>query len=363
MRRMACARAGALGVAALLVAGCGETPTRPGFVVTEGPLLAAEFEVVSEECDVVARETVTGFLGLRGEAGNDTHNTVAPGQEVTAFVHTGVLGEEGVHGPATLSLYAPDGDELWTVDLDPDDLGSMTGAAHTFHAPAALGEYMLHARFHGMELNPYVTEDGQCIQIRYHESEAMMSFFVVDDHGEPDPPQTMAGSATGSGHTTFGGQTPDGRRFAFSAITNPNGSVGGEFQLTTAIGARIHGTVTCVRVMTPEAYGFGPMPGAWVARIGGVAGPTNVDGWAGAPVFFTVVDRGQGAAAAPDLISTLFGSVTDPSIPVDQIHCDTGMTWNFDQQGNPVIPVFDGTGALPTRVFPAERGNIQVRAH
>lgn len=127
----------------------------------------------------------------------------------------------------------------------------------------------------------------------------------------------VAASATG-----FGRVSASNRRFAFSAIRKADGSVNGQYQLVTGAGIRIHGTVTCVTVVGN------------VARVGGIADPTNAPGWAGIRTYFTVVDNGEGSSAPSDRISFLHGGGLGP---VDEIHCDAGHPWvaaNLAVDGN-----------------------------
>lgn len=135
--------------------------------------------------------------------------------------------------------------------------------------------------------------------------------------------QGVVASATGSGHFSTPAY-PRGRRFAFSAVRQADGSVKGQYELMTANGLQIHGEVTCITVVGNTA------------RIGGIA--TNSEtGWDGSPTWFTVVDNGEGNGA-PDQISLLSANL-NPAVRADLRHCDSG---------------------VQRFMRPIERGNVQV---
>ena len=123
---------------------------------------------------------------------------------------------------------------------------------------------------------------------------------------------------TGSGHLDdFRFAEPQWRSFSFTASEN-----GGQWQLINRnVPARIHGEVSCVRIIGNEAW---------------FAGPTTVsdrENEIGVNRAFYVVDNGQGSAAAPDQIAFV-PPVLDP-----QAWCDN---------------------AAPRAAFDIEAGNIQI---
>ena len=118
-------------------------------------------------------------------------------------------------------------------------------------------------------------------------------------------------------------------RFTFSAVRHQDGHVSGRFELSTEqnTGARFSGVVTCLAI-----------DGA-TARLGAIttkASGANVsvgDRW-----IWTVVDRGEGMAAPPDLVSDfLFAFPGEP---------EEFCAGNF----NPDLPLVGNA-----------RGNIQIQ--
>lgn len=97
-------------------------------------------------------------------------------------------------------------------------------------------------------------------------------------------------SATGSGHYLVADEI---RSFAFSAAKHADGTTSGEYEIKVhATGVRIHVRVTCMAVSGNTA---------WVAGI--------IDQSSGPPVqegtvsYFYATDNGEGADAAPDIVS------------------------------------------------------------
>lgn len=150
---------------------------------------------------------------------------------------------------------------------------------------------------------------------------------------QPDPlapdaarSAAMAGvevSATGSGHFRWEGSK---RTFAFTGTRHADGRVSGQFQLRTAR-ARIHGTVTCMRVVENEA---------WFGALG-----RDGFGWA-----FRVRDGGEGPGSQ-DMISYAYRWY--PGFA--QQFCDEMPGWAF------LVPIDVGevqvrsTGPRPTVVY------------
>lgn len=134
-------------------------------------------------------------------------------------------------------------------------------------------------------------------------------------------------SAMGHAGITFGTVF---RNFTFNAVRQKDGSVVGHFDLhVPAVGVRQAGEITCMDVF---AAGSGESFG--VGRLGGFI-TKSTTGAEGVPVFFTVVDGGEGARDPSDLLSPLFGGTSED---VEQ-HCTAGSE---------------------VSVFPIENGNIQV---
>jgi hypothetical protein len=117
-----------------------------------------------------------------------------------------------------------------------------------------------------------------------------------DPTGLPRPNASSQGvvqSATGSGHFESGGEL---RTFAFSAVQRADGTVQGEWQVVSRVGAgtKLHGDVVCVSVLGNRA---------WVGtRIESSDNPVVVIGSEGG---FRVVDNGEGNDP-PDQTSVAF---------------------------------------------------------
>jgi hypothetical protein len=109
----------------------------------------------------------------------------------------------------------------------------------------------------------------------------------------------VARSATGSGHFEF--TADDGltalRSFAFDATAARDGTVTGQAQVNNrATGAKLHIRIDCLNVIGNVAVASGIATSA--------TGPENA---AGDTEIFGVEDNGQGADAAPDRITRVFG--------------------------------------------------------
>jgi hypothetical protein len=100
----------------------------------------------------------------------------------------------------------------------------------------------------------------------------------------------VGASATGSGHFYVADEI---RTLAFSAVGHANGTASGQYEIDVhATGVRFHVSVTCLSVSGNTA---------WIAGI--------IDKSSGPPVregtvsYFYAVDNGEGADAAPDIVS------------------------------------------------------------
>ncbi len=127
-------------------------------------------------------------------------------------------------------------------------------------------------------------------------------------------------SVTGSAHITSGGQL---RTLSFTARRHADGTVSGEWQrFTRNLGSLAHGDITCFTIIGNQAW------------LGGVVErTTTVPGG----VFWTVVDNGEGANAAPDQLSLQ----------------NVGLS--------PATVAFFCATTPPRALIPIEAGNIQVR--
>lgn len=144
----------------------------------------------------------------------------------------------------------------------------------------------------------------------------------------------VVASATGSGHiSTLGGN----RTFAFTAREYADGGDKGQLEINFHPGETspiphivVHAEVDCVRVIGN------------VAIISGIVTHTNFPAFENVRGILSVQDNGEGASAAPDLISgaAMGGGViiVPPTSPLD---C---------------------TNVTPPPNQPIERGNVQVRS-
>lgn len=133
------------------------------------------------------------------------------------------------------------------------------------------------------------------------------------------------GSVTGSGHIPFGsGQ----RVLTFHAQDGGNGAASGSYRVNlTAPGLFFEVDVTCVSLVANTA---------WVA---GQISATNAPFiQVGSVSYFYAIDNGEGAGAAPDIVSTA------------RINDVAGEDTRFCTE-RPLL--------LPS--FPIEQGNVQVR--
>ncbi len=143
-------------------------------------------------------------------------------------------------------------------------------------------------------------------------------------------------SVTGSGHVLRDlGLGAKLTMFSYNAIRRVGGETSGQFQFNfRAASLVVHGTVTC---LTSAGN---------VAWIGGVIDRLQSDDPAdqelvGTDIWWRVTDNGQGAAAQPDLTTSLLFTI--PGVPI------TALSWCTDQPMRGVER-------------PIDNGNIQVRA-
>lgn len=134
----------------------------------------------------------------------------------------------------------------------------------------------------------------------------------------------IAASATGSGQITIGGEM---RTFAFTAQRDAANNTRGQAEVINRdAGIRVHMTLNCLQV----AGNVATMSGSITESNSSTAAFATGD-----PIWFQVVDNGEGAGAAPDLISLVYASFGPPGIPCT----------------SPLVPA----------TIPIEGGNIQVR--
>lgn len=112
----------------------------------------------------------------------------------------------------------------------------------------------------------------------------------------------IVASATGSGHITIGTEL---RTFSFTAETDSNNNSRGQAELFNRnSGTRLHMAVNCLNVAGN------------VATMSGTVTQDNLSGaFVGDPVWFQVVDNGEGAGAPPDLISLVYIFFGPPGVP------------------------------------------------
>ncbi len=134
----------------------------------------------------------------------------------------------------------------------------------------------------------------------------------------------IVSSASGAGQITVG---DDLRTFSYTAQRDSSNTTRGQAQLINRnSGNRFHMTINCLSVAGN------------VATMSGVVTNSTADGTPfgeGNPVWFQVVDNGEGKNAPPDLISLVVFFFGPPGVPCT----------------SPVIPAN----------IPVEGGNIQVR--
>jgi hypothetical protein len=116
-------------------------------------------------------------------------------------------------------------------------------------------------------------------------------------------------------------------RFTFSAVRHRDGRVSGQFQLFTeqAGGIRLHGTITCLGILSVD--------GELVGHLGGTITKSSFPGLEGGNFIWTVVDEGEGGGALPDLASDLFGP-TPPEVVEDFCAFAFGLPINESERGN-----------------------------
>ncbi len=133
----------------------------------------------------------------------------------------------------------------------------------------------------------------------------------------------IVAQASGAGHITIGG---DLRTFSFTAQRDSDNNSRGQAELhNRSTDSSIHMKLNCLSVSGN------------VATMSGVVTGSNVTGapfGEGNPVWFRVVDNGEGADAPPDLISLVFFFFGPPGLPC--------------------------TSPLANATIPIEGGNIQV---
>lgn len=139
---------------------------------------------------------------------------------------------------------------------------------------------------------------------------------------------------TGSGHhVRIVGTTEELTTFSFSAISNADGGVSGQYQYNfQANGFAIHGPVTCVTRAGNQVW-----VGGVVDRV--VTDNPNFETLKGLEMWWRSIDNGEGAAASPDMTTGVGFGFAGSTI--------TAASWCADQ---PAL--------LPLRVV--ENGNIQV---
>lgn len=112
----------------------------------------------------------------------------------------------------------------------------------------------------------------------------------------------VVASATGSGQITIGTEL---RTFSFTARTDSSNNSSGQAELFNRnSGTRLHMAVDCLNVAGN------------VATMSGTITQDNVAGaFVGDPIWFQVVDNGEGAGAPPDLISLVYIFFGPPGVP------------------------------------------------
>ena len=137
--------------------------------------------------------------------------------------------------------------------------------------------------------------------------------------------------ASVTGHWEVTGMAGNLNKLSVNALQRLDQSVGGEVQFERdslhVLTAVAHGTVICLTIVGDTA------------RIGAVG---KLQGNDGSPAFavLTAIDHGEGANMAPDSASAL---LITSSANRAKLHCSNGLI-------------------APFRIFPVERGNIQVRS-
>jgi hypothetical protein len=117
--------------------------------------------------------------------------------------------------------------------------------------------------------------------------------------------------------------------YSLSAVRHHEGSITGEVQIKSAIGDgfRIHGKIACFTIS-----------GNTARLAAKVTKSTNRNVVAGAYLFWSLVDNGEGREAEPDMSSQFF--LADETLAL--YHCASGVT----------IPA----------LYPVEHGNLQVHS-
>ncbi len=133
----------------------------------------------------------------------------------------------------------------------------------------------------------------------------------------------IVASATGAGHITVGGEL---RTFSFTAEKDSSNNSRGQAELfNRSTGIRVHLGINCLNVVGN------------VATMSGTVTDSTASGepvGTGNPIWFQVVDNGEGQNAPPDLISLVFFFFGPPGVPCS----------------SPLVPAS----------IPVEGGNIQV---
>jgi len=114
----------------------------------------------------------------------------------------------------------------------------------------------------------------------------------------------IVASATGAGHITIGGEL---RTFSFTAQKDSSNNSRGQAELFNRSGGiRVHLDINCLSVVGN------------VATMSGTVSNSNATGepfGTGNPIWFQVVDNGEGQNAPPDLISLVFFFFGPPGVP------------------------------------------------
>jgi len=146
-----------------------------------------------------------------------------------------------------------------------------------------------------------------------------------------DPGSLLKGS--GPSATGQGKMVGTNRTFSFNAVTHRDGSVSGQGQLNSHLGAKIHFSIDCLYV-----------EGNVATMSGTVTNSEAFQEYVGGPCWFRVKDNGEGSNAQPDEITFfIFCGPDETDTPCTTLTCDV------DHESD--------AGGLQ----PIENGNIQVK--
>jgi hypothetical protein len=152
--------------------------------------------------------------------------------------------------------------------------------------------------------------------------------------------------ASGGGTFVF----PNGRSsYGFHASVHGTGAVKGQFELhfTNPQPVDLHGVVTCLDV---DFDGFGDGPVAW---FGGVVSRSSGPLWpVGQHFVWQVQDRGEGAKALPDLVSSFFPLLDESCVERPDFVMRPWTNGNV-QISRAARPLWNpgGLGGVPRRTF------------